>query len=416
MNALSSGVAVETVSRRLRVLFIVTAYPRHDGDVITPWLAEAIARLRTHAVDVEVLAPSYRGCGDQIIGGVRVHRFRYAPRQFEQLTHDQTAPDRIREQPVYLGLVPSYTAAGVLKAVQLARSGRFDVMHAFWPMPHGLFGLAARAIAGVPLVCTFFGVELAWVGKDLPFLAPLLRWVARSSDAVTTNSQHTARLLERHTRGDVAHHVIPFGVAMDTTAAMPAYRADPTRPFEMLFVGRLVERKGVRHLLDAVARLPRDRRAQLHVIGDGPELPQLEQRVRTLEIVDRVTFHGFVSPAHKVARLASCDVLVLPAVVDAKGDTEGQGVVLLEAMAFAKPVVASRLGGIVEAVEDGVTGLLVPPGDPAALAVALRVCMDDVARAQAMGAAGYARVQSHFSWDAITRDLVDLYRGVQAPA
>jgi glycosyltransferase involved in cell wall biosynthesis len=412
----SSGVAGETGSRRLRVLFIVTAYPRHDGDVITPWLAEAISRLAAHAVDVEVLAPSYRGCGDQVIGGVRVHRFRYAPRRLEQLTHDQTAPDRIREKPVYVGLVPSYAAAGALKAVRLARSGRFDVVHAFWPMPHGLFGLAARALAGVPLVCTFFGVELAWIGKDLPFLAPVLRWVARSSDAVTANSQHTARLLERHIQRDIAHHVIPFGVAMDTTAAVPAYRADLHRPFEMLFVGRLVERKGVRHLIDAIARIAADRRAQLHVIGDGPERPRLEQRVRALGLADRVTFHGFVSPAQKVARLRSCDVLVLPAVVDAKGDTEGQGVVLLEAMAFAKPVVASRLGGIVEAVDDGVTGLLVPPGDPAALADALCACMDDVARARAMGAAGHARVQAHFSWDAITRDLVDLYRGVQATA
>jgi glycosyltransferase involved in cell wall biosynthesis len=398
------------------VLFIVTAYPRHDGDVITPWLSEAIARLAKHAVDVEVLAPSYRGCGDQIIDGVRVHRFRYAPRRFEQLTHDQTAPDRIRERPVYAGLVPSYAVAGALKAMQLARSGRFDVVHAFWPVPHGLFGLAARAAGGIPLVSTFFGVELAWIGKDLPFLAPVLRWVARSSDAVTTISQHTAQLLERHTGVGVPHRVIPFGVALDTTAAIPPHRTDPQQRFEMLFIGRLVERKGVRHLIDAVARLPADRRAQLHVIGDGPERPRLEQSVRALGLADRVTFHGFVPAADKLVRLAACDVLVLPAVVDAKGDTEGQGVVLLEAMAFAKPVVASRLGGIVEAVEDRVTGLLVPPGDPAALASALCTYMDDPARAKAMGEAGYARVQAQFSWDAITRDLVDLYRGVRAQA
>jgi len=412
-----SGGAVATVTRpRLRVLFIVTAYPRHDADVITPWLSEAISRLAKHAVDVEVLAPSYRGCEDQIIGGVRVHRFRYAPRRLEQLTHDQTAPDRIRERPAYVGLVPSYAAAGALKAIRLARSGRFDVIHAFWPVPHGLLGLAARAFSGVPLVCTFFGVELAWIGKDLPFLAPVLRWLARSADAVTTNSQHTAQLLERQTRGEIAHHVIPFGVAMETTAALPAYRADPERPFEMLFIGRLVERKGVRHLIDAVSLLAPERSVQLHVVGDGPERPRLEQRVRALGLSDRVAFHGFVSAADKLVRLAACDVLVLPAVVDAKGDTEGQGVVLLEAMAFAKPVVASRLGGIVEAVEDGVSGLLVPPGDPAALAAALCACMDDVARATAMGAAGHARVQAQFSWDAITRDLVGLYRGVQAPA
>ncbi len=96
----------------MKVLYIVTAYPRWSGDVITPWLVQTIRRMRERGVEVEVLAPSYRGLGDQVVDGVRVHRFRYAPRGLETLTHDQTAPDRVRERPWYLSLVPGYVLAG----------------------------------------------------------------------------------------------------------------------------------------------------------------------------------------------------------------------------------------------------------------------------------------------------------------
>ena len=115
----------------MKVLFLVTAYARHPTDVITPWLTETIRRLAVRGVEVEVLAPAYRGLATQRVDGVRVHRFRYAPRPWETLTHDQTAPDRIRERPWFLALVPGYVAAGSAAAARLARSGEFDVVHAF---------------------------------------------------------------------------------------------------------------------------------------------------------------------------------------------------------------------------------------------------------------------------------------------
>ena len=172
----------------MKVLYLVTAYPRDASDVITPWMVETIRQLRLRGVVVEVLAPAYRGMPDQVLEGVPVHRFRYAPRAWETLTHDQTAPDRIRERPWFLALVPGYVAAGSRAAARLARTGGFDVVHAFWPLPQGLLGLAAKRASGLPLVSTFFGVELTWMERQFPFLAPLLRRIVRRSDAVTAIS------------------------------------------------------------------------------------------------------------------------------------------------------------------------------------------------------------------------------------
>jgi glycosyltransferase involved in cell wall biosynthesis len=397
----------------VKVLYLVSAYARDPEDVITPWLVETIRRLRARGVEAEVLAPSYRGLASQTVDGVRVHRFRYAPRPWETLTHDQTAPDRIRERPAFLSLVPGYVAAGSLAAARLARTGEFAAIHAFWPLPHGLIGLAAKRASGVPLVSTFFGVELTWMEKELPFLSPVLRRIVRGSDAVTAISSYTAERLRRQVPGaDPA--IIPFGATVEPSAfATTTAPRDAGAPFELLFVGRLVERKGVHLLLDALASLPPARRVVLRVVGDGPDRARLQARAEELGLGGRAVFHGFVSKEELQARMAECDCFVLPAVVDSKGDTEGLGVVLLEAMSYGKPTIASAAGGIVDIVRDGRNGFLVPPGDAAALAGAIGRMMDDPEGARRMGMNGRDDVRTGFSWDVIVGRLAEVYEAVR---
>jgi glycosyltransferase involved in cell wall biosynthesis len=400
-------------ARQVKILYIVTAYPRATGDVITPWLVETIDRLAGRGVTVEVLAPSYRGLGDQVFGGTRVHRFRYAPAVMERLTHDQTAPDRIRERPWYLGLVPGYVAAGSVAAARLARSGGFDAVHAFWPLPHGLFGLAAKRHAGTPLISTFFGVELTWLRSQLPFLAPVARRIVRGSDAVTVISTYTAREVESLVPGTRVR-TIPFGAAVSAPTEERGDRgvgpAAGVGGHRLLFVGRLVERKGVAYLLEAVSRLRAARDVRLVVVGDGPLRPELERRAARLGLEGHVEFLGFVSDERLRSEYATCDICVLPAVRDTKGDVEGLGVVLIEALLHRRPVVASDSGGITDIVIDGRTGLLVPPGDADALAAALARLMDDPREAARLAREGHDFVTERFGWDRIIDDLVELYR------
>jgi glycosyltransferase involved in cell wall biosynthesis len=395
----------------VKVLYLVSAYARDPQDVITPWLVETIRRLAARGVEVEVLAPAYRGLRTQVVDGVRVHRFRYAPKAWETLTHDQTAPDRIREKPWFMGLVPGYVASGSAAAARLARTGGFAAVHAFWPLPHGVIGLAAKRASGVPLVSTFFGVELTWMEKELPFLSPVLRRIVRGSDAVTAISTYTADRLRRQVPG-ADPVIIPFGATVEPAAELPAPRTDPHAPFELLFVGRLVERKGVHLMLDALAALPPERRVALHVVGDGPDAPKLRAQAERLRLGERAVFHGFVTREQLQARMAACDCFVLPAVVDAKGDTEGLGVVLLEAMSYGKPTIASAAGGIVDIVRDGRNGFLVPPGNAAALADAVSRMMDDPEAARRMGLHGREDVAAGFSWDVIADRLVQVYARV----
>lgn len=405
----------------MKVLQIVTAYPRSSEDLITPWLVETLKRLRARGIQAEVLAPSYRGLGDQTVDGVPVHRFRYAPRRWEDLTHDQTAPDRVADRPAYLGLLPGYVLAGCRAAARLARTGEYDVLHVHWPVPHALFGMAGRAASGVPLVCSFYSVELTWVRRKMPWLKPFLRRAIRTADAVTAISSSTeAMVRELHDRPVVR---IPFGATVSPDAPGTPSPPRSDRPYRVLFVGRLVERKGVQHLIEAVARLrgggngaPGAAAAasafevELHVVGDGAYREPLSARAAELGVADAVRFHGFVSREELSQRFAESDVFVLPAVVDAKGDVEGLGVVLIEALRYGTPVIASAAGGIVDIVRDGETGLLVPPGDSEALAAAITRLRTAPELAARLVRDGQAHVEREFAWDVVVGRLEDLYR------
>lgn len=397
----------------MKVLYIVTAYNRHTGDGITPWLVETIERLGSAGVEVEVLAPSYRGLSSGVVDGVMVHRFRYAPARFEDLTHDQTAPDRVRERPWYLALLPGYAVAGWLAARRVARTGEFDVIHVHWPLPHALLGWAARGATGAPLICSFYGVELTFARTSrLPLLGWFLRRAVRSANAVTAISTYTEGLV----RGVYDRPVdrIPFGATIPVPTEIPPL--PPAEPFRTLFVGRLVERKGVRYLLDAVARARATGVAvALDVVGEGPMRPELEAHARSLDLGEAVRFHGFISDAELVQRYTACHAFVLPAVVDSKGDVEGLGVVIIEALAYGRAAIASDAGGITDIVEHDRTGLLVPPGDAVALADALVTLARDPERAARLGQAGRIHVQRRFSWTAVIDKLSTLYQRLVQP-
>ena len=410
----------------MRVLHIVTAFPRDEGDVITPWLGQLLLALRADGVDASVLAPSYRGGGATRWRGVPITRYRYAPRRLETLTHDETVPDRLRARPVYAALVPAYLLGGTVAAWRAGLDAP-DVIHVHWPFPHAWLGAVARAASGgrSAVVSTFYSVELRWVERRLPALRPFLDWSIESADLVTAISTATARAVAAYTSRPV--HVIPFAAALeegggernaggDASGPADARAAGPrgtetarARPFRLLFVGRLVERKGVDVLVRALGVLGERRAVTLTVIGEGPRAADIRATARRLGLDDRVTLAGRVDDAALRRAYLHADAFVLPAVVDEKGDTEGLGVVLLEALRFGLPVIASRTGGIPDIVRDGETGWLVPPGDAAALAAAIETVAADPAEARRRVARGRVRLDAEFSLPGIVERLGRCY-------
>ncbi len=394
----------------MRVVHVATAFPRHRDDPITPWLVELVRRQRQAGIDATVLAPAYRGGPEDEASGVPVHRFRYAPRFMETLTHDQTVPDRIRDRPASAALVPAYLAAGCAAAAALGRGGP-DLVHVHWPMPHALFGASMRRASGgrTAMVCSFYSVEVNWVDHRLPWLRPFLGWTIRTADAVTAISRSTASAVQGQADRPVA--VIPYAAVIpDVSPALirPAL-SNPQDPLRLLFVGRLVERKGVEVLVRALARLRHRRDAELVIVGSGNRVDSVRQTAALEGVTDYVHFRGFVTAERLAREYVKSDIFVLPAVVDSRGDTEGLGVVLLEALAYERPVVASRAGGIPDIVIDGVTGWLSDPGDSEVLAQRILDVASDPDEARRVAARGKREAEKRFSWERILEETMGAY-------
>lgn len=399
----------------MRVLFISSVYARTPDDAEVPWMRESVKRLRESGVEVEILAPSWMGLASHEIDGARVHRFRYAPRSVEFLTGDEGAATKTRNKPWLQLLAIPYILSGFVSCWKLCRKGRFDVIHCHWPFPHGLIAQAGRIRSGLPVVLNFHGAELLLMRRK-KWIRPILRWLLGQSEATLCNSSFTrGRILEVR---DVPVELSPYGTTLPDASGSPGAdsisTAKPPRqsddPFRMLFVGRHIERKGIEHLIDAMAFLDGDR-FRLTIVGHGDRTEALKERARATGDA-RIEFAGKLSTPDLAKAYAEADVFVLPAVIDSKGDTEGLGVVLIEAAEMGLPLVGSNVGGIPDVVVDGESGLLAPPADPKRLADALRRLADDPGLARHLVDGARARTRRFFSWDVVVPAMKQVYERV----
>ena len=389
--------------RSLRIAILGSTYPRYQEDHEVPWLRESVRRLAARGHKVSVIAPAYLGSKDHEIDGVQVRRFRYAPARWEMLTHGEGAPNKLKKNPILKLLSLSYLVSGAWAAWKICRQERIDVLHVHWPFPHGLMALLPGWLLGCKVVYSCHSAEFA-LAAGSKLSTSLLAFCLHRSFAITANSTHTAGLV-RQVSGREAQ-IIPWGATIQVD---PTANPIPQEIPLLLFSGRLIERKGVDYLLRAMSTILSRQKVRLVITGDGHCRPEWERLARSLGLGGAVAFAGFVSNAELSSLFRSCSIYVHPAIYDSKGDTEGQGVVLVEALSNRRPVVASAVGGIVDVIKDGETGLLVPEKNPDTLAKAVLRLLEDPDYARQLGEQGYAHVRSYFDWDRIMDQYDAIY-------
>jgi colanic acid/amylovoran biosynthesis glycosyltransferase len=390
------------MSRRPRLLVVASTYPATAGDG-TPAFVRDLAHAVAEGFDTLVVVPRVPGAATREQDGpVTVERFRYFPRRWEDLAHGAILENLRARRSRWLQ-VPPFLLAEVVAMRRAVRRHRPDVVHVHWVVPQGVAALVGAR--GVPWLVTTLGGDV--YGLRDPLSRALKSRVLRRAGAVTTMNADMRERLVALGAPPERTSVLPMGADLDSVRAATA--GVTPEAGALLFVGRLAEKKGVPVLLEALRRLPADLDWSLDVIGDGP----LQQRLEKLAAGLPVRFLGRRGRAELSAALARASVVVVPSVPTASGDQDGLPVALLEAMGSGTAVVASRLPGIDEAIEDGVSGLLVPPGDPDALAAALtRVLTDDDLR-ERLGRAASQAAEDH-SVSAVGRRYVEVLRAVAA--
>jgi glycosyltransferase involved in cell wall biosynthesis len=329
----------------MRVTVLTTSYPRRPDDVAGVFVQDAVEHLRAAGVEVDVVSPA---------------SFRHFG-----LAYGHGVVGNLKEKPWKVLPVPAFPASYALAARRSARTS--DLVHAHW-LPSALPAL----LTGRPFVVQLWGTDVD--------LARRARWLARAllrrARLVLCPSQALAA--EALALG-VRARVVPSGVAI------PEAVRSPEEPPHVLFVGRLSEEKGIEDFLAATEGIPRV------IVGGGPLHDRIPEAV------------GFVPPSELGAYYERAAVVVCPS------RREGYGVVAREAMAYGRPVVATAVGGLLDAVEDGVTGRLVPADDPNVLHAAIGELLADEALRRRLGAAGREAARSRFSWEAATEATIRAY-------
>jgi glycosyltransferase involved in cell wall biosynthesis len=336
----------------VKVAVFTTSYPRHEGDLAGRFVFDLIERLRARGVELEVVGPgAYRDFGLTGSGGAGLVA-------------------SVRRRPwLAVPLVVSMVRA-------LRRAARdAELVHANW-----LAGALIARFSGRPFVVTLHGSGTAGRFSDLGLAERrprFVRWLLRPARAVIAVSAVLAEAMRAAGVQNV--HEIPYGVEI------PASVGPEDEPAAVLFAGRLSPEKRVDVVAAATESLPRI------VAGDGPERDLLPDAL------------GFVPQQELFALMERAAVVLLAS------EREGLPNVVLEAMARARTVVSTPVGGIPTVIEDGVTGFLVPIGDVAATRAAVERALADADLRRRVGAAARARVSEYCSWDRVTERTLAVY-------
>lgn len=391
------------------ILIIGSTYPRNNEDHQVPWLRETVNRTAARGHRVHVLASSFKAGPETPIDGIPVYRFRYAPKNWETMTHDEGAPNKAGSLlSQFLGLL--YLLSGTVKALRLARQNQYDMIHVHWPFPHGVMGWIAARLTGAKYIANCHGAELA-MGRRTKWIASFLSFTLRHADGIICNSSHTREEIQKVSGCHAT--VIPYGstVKIDPPDERPLYCKGTT--IKLLSCGRLIERKGLDVLIRAIPNILRRHNVTLDITGNGDMREEWEQLTKELKLENIVTFHGFVSNEKLGQLYRDCDIYVHPSIYDSRGDTEGLGVVLIEALLNEKPVVASGVGGIVDIIHHLRTGILVKEKNQDELTAAIDFVISNPNLASALGKNGREYALWHFNWDRVIDTIEDTYQQIE---
>ncbi|MCK5799752.1 MAG: glycosyltransferase [Deltaproteobacteria bacterium] len=395
----------------MRVGVVTTSYPRSADDYAGRFVADLCSAWAIAGDRIEVLAPApaiSESSGVRVIPiGLR------RDRPWRLLAAG--APDALWGEGSLWARgqawadVPSLVARLALATSRHGRS--WDAIVSHWLIPSGI--LSARVGRRLPHLAVAHGSDVYRLAR-LPGRGLILRQLSRAPSRLVLTSEALRRPLlqavwprDRRTRRWIEEAVVQgMGIHLppaDEIATFPAPGSWRGGKPKILFLGRLVPVKGVDVLLQAVSGLARS--VSLSIVGDGPLRSRLEDQAAKLQL--DCCFWGTQLGSRKAALLRDADLLVMPSLILPDGRQDSAPLVLPEALAAGVPVIASRVGGAADLLDDGVTGWLVSPGDADALRLAIARALDDHTRRTAIAAAGRVLAEG-YAWRHVAHRIRDL--------
>ena len=398
------------------LLVLASTYPRWRNDP-EPGFVHELCRRLVDRFQVIALVPDAPGADpDGMLDGVEVIRFRYAPRRWQTLVNNGGIVTNLRRSRWKWLLVPGFVLGQYLAARRLLRQRRIDVVHAHWLIPQGLIARRLKSAAAIPYLVTSHGGDLFGLRGRL--LEMLKRRVAAASSVMTVVSTAMRDEAARIGLRPPELAVLPMGVDL-RERFVADIQVERTRD-ELLFVGRLVPKKGLPHLLDAMPAVLAARPGVfLNIAGFGPEESSLRTQARQLGIEQRVNFLGAMPQEALPAIYRRASMFVAPFIRDDSGNQEGLPVVLMEAIGCGCPAIVGEVAGVRDLLGDAADEVCVDPRDTQALASAILATLDNPADAQERARSIRLAAARRVDWQVIADGYAGLLgrcvRGIVAP-
>jgi len=379
----------------LDVVMVTTSYPRTQGDFAGHFVASLATEIAALEHRVTVIAPHAPGLQlAEENAGVRVRRVRYAADSAERLAYGDGIVANLKHDPLLARTVPGLARA--LRAAVREHSSAADVVHAHWA-PTAV--LARLGDLDVPVALSLHGSDVTLARRGPLFRSLLARGLAASDAAIVVAAVQRDAIVSRGLY-DGPIEVVPSGIPHELTTRERTREASSGPRF--LFVGRLVQSKGVSGLIEAFAlvssMLPD---ATLTIAGKGPLAGGLRDDIRMRSLDSRVELMGEVSHARALELMIEHDALVLPS------HGEGSPLVVTEALALGTPVIGTPVGAVPYLV--GEAGIIVPVGNTSELAEALRAFAHDRERFALLGGQGRVRMANEYGWPGIAKRVLGVY-------
>lgn len=395
------------------ILVLASTYPRYAGDTEPAFVHELSKRLALKR-RVIVVAPCAPGAAPrETLDAVEIIRYRYAPRRFETLVNNGGIGANLRASPWKWLLVPSFLISQLLVTAYVLATRRVGVVHAHWLIPQGVLAATLCCVfRKAPLVVTTHGADVfTFRGRALSMVK---RWAARRSTRILAVS---ASLRDAMVRLGIPREKIGIGPMGTDLQHRFVPAIDVNRAAcEILFVGRFVEKKGVRHLLKAMPHvLDRYPDAILTLIGGGSLEKELKAQVETLNIASSVRFLGPMPSVDLPNFYRRAAVFVAPFVRAISGDDEGLGLVVVEALGCACPIVIGKTAALGEVLGPVAREIQVDAADHRALADAIVEVFKHPEKAARRTELLRQRILTQLDWDRVAANYLEALRCAESP-
>ncbi|MCF6204860.1 MAG: glycosyltransferase family 4 protein [Methylococcaceae bacterium] len=385
-------------SHKPTILVLASTFPRWKGDTEPRFVYDLCLHLK-EKFTVIVLAPHSKGTqSTENMDGLSIIRYRYAPEKLETLAYEGGITAKLKSNKLNYLTLPFFFFGQWLAIIKILRQHPVKVIHAHWLIPQGFLALLARIFSSnkPTILCTSHGGDL--YGLNDPISKVIKRYVIKNVEKMTVVSSAMQNEILKLVPEASLPSVAPMGT--DLTNLFTPDDSVQREKYQLLFVGRLVEKKGLVYLLKAlpeiISKFPE---IQLRIAGSGPEQQILEKLAESLKIQQHIQFLGRLSHSELVTEYRKATLSVFPFIQANNGDIEGLGLVMIEAMGCGCPVVVSDIDAVQDVLIDNQTGVFILPKETKIITDKINNLLSDPEKRMQLAKQARKVVLEKFSWE-----------------